>query len=102
MAVTSSEVLQNRAVRQDLGVALAGTAWMHAQTGRGFQLVLTVRIELGVVKLGVAKLGQDLLSEASSTLGDAREETSSIGELSSPNEPRVLDGAEGGVRRAHL
>ena len=70
MALFHSEVFQNCAVCQDLGVALCN-AWMHAQTGGRLQLVLAVRIELGVIELCVAKLGQNFLSESPPTLGDA-------------------------------
>ena len=51
---------------------------------------LTVRVELGVVELGIAQLGQDLFAEASAALSHGREHAvARISEVTGAHEASV-------------
>ena len=79
-------------------------SWLvHAEARVAIVILLTVRVELWVVKLSAAELRQDLLAEATAALCHTRQHTTTIvSELSSAHEARILGRAEGLIRWTHL
>ena len=76
---------------------------VETKTCSGLVVILAIRIELRIVKLCIAELGNNFLSESTATFSDTWEHTAALlSEFTSAHESWILNGTEGLIWRTHL
>ena len=98
-----SQVLHDVLTSYDLIIVPVLPHVVETKARSGLIVVFAIWIELRIVKLCIAELGNNLLSESTAAFSDAREHAAALlSEIASAHESWILNGTEGLIWRTHL